>query len=146
MIGYSDRAGGFLSSGGSLANFSALFTARRERLGENFLDGAIYVSNQVHHSVSRAATLAGFPESALRTVAVDSERRIDLQNLKELIRADRLCGRQPFLIVGSVGTTNTGAIDDLEGLAEVASSERLWLHLDAAYGGFFALTDRKSVV
>ncbi|MCH7664648.1 MAG: decarboxylase [Acidobacteria bacterium] len=142
MIGYSDRAGGFLSSGGSLANFSAIFTARRERLPENFLDGTIYVSNQVHHSVGRAATLAGFPESALRTVAVDSERRIDLQNLKELIGADRTCGRKPFLVVGSVGTTNTGAIDDLEGLAEVASSERLWLHLDAAYGGFFALTER----
>ncbi len=142
MLGYSDRAGGFLSSGGSLANFSAVFTARRERLPEDFLDGTIYVSDQVHHSVMRAATLAGFPVSAVRLVAADKERRIQTRKLEELIAADRANGRKPFLIVGSVGTTNTGAVDDLQALADVATRERLWLHLDAAYGGFFALTER----
>ncbi|MCP4201355.1 MAG: aminotransferase class V-fold PLP-dependent enzyme [bacterium] len=142
MLGYAECAGGFLSSGGSLANFSAIFTARRERLSEDFLDGTIYVSNQIHHSVRRAATLAGFPTSAVRDVAVDEDRRIKVRDLEELISADRTRGRKPFLVVGSVGTTNTGAVDDLEALADIAERERLWLHLDAAYGGFFALTER----
>ena len=142
MIGYPNRSGGFLSTGGSLANFSAIFTARRELLPENFLDGTIYVSEQVHHSIGRAATLAGFGESALRIVGVDAERRIDIRQLTDAIASDRARGRKPFLVVGSVGTTNTGAIDDLEALADIAERERLWLHLDAAYGGFFALTER----
>ena len=142
MFGYPGGAGGFLASGGSLANFSAIFTARRDRLPENFLDGSIYVSSQVHHCVGKAAALAGFPPSALRTVAVDDDRRIDIESLERAIASDRALGRKPFLLVGSVGTTNTGAIDDLEALADIAARERLWLHLDAAYGGFFALTER----
>lgn len=142
MIGYPHSAGGFLSSGGSMANFSAVFTARRELLAENFLGGTIYVSEQVHHSISRAATLAGFGESALRVVPTDAKRRIEVDHLAEMIEDDRASGRTPFLVVGSVGTTNTGAIDDLEALADLAQKERLWLHLDAAYGGFFALTQR----
>ena len=76
MVGYPVSAGGYLASGGSMANFSALFTARRERLPEDFLDGLIYVSDQIHHSVLRAATLAGFPGRALRTVGVDERFRI----------------------------------------------------------------------
>ena len=142
MLGYPDEARGFLSSGGSLANFTALFTARRERLPENFLDGTIYVSTQVHHSVTRAATLAGFPESAVRSVLVDNDWCMRIDVLEETIAGDRLAGRAPFLIVGSVGTTNTGAVDDVSALADVADREQLWLHLDAAYGGFFALTER----
>ncbi len=142
MLDYPECAGGFLSSGGSLANFSAIFTARRERLSEDFLDGTIYVSSQIHHSVRRAATLAGFPTSAVRDVAVDRDRRIKVRDLEEMISADRARGRKPFLVVGSVGTTNTGAVDDLEALADIAERQRLWLHLDAAYGGFFALTER----
>lgn len=142
MLGYPESASGFLSSGGSLANFSAVFTARRERLPENFLSGTIYASTQVHHSLQRAATLAGFPESAVRKVVVDSQWRIDLDDLRGQIRADRVDGKTPFLVVGSAGTTNTGAVDDLAGLADLAAEENLWLHVDAAYGGFFALTER----
>ncbi len=142
MVGYPAAASGFLSSGGSLSNFSALFTARRERLPENFLNGAIYASDQVHHSVTRAAALAGFPESAVRTVPVDGRFRIRIDKLERRIRDDRQAGSEPFLLVGSAGTTNTGAIDDLDALADVAQRENLWLHLDGAYGGFFALTER----
>lgn len=142
MLDYPKTASGYLSSGGSLANFSAIFTARRERLPGNFLDGTIYASSQVHHSIQRAATLAGFPEDAVRHVAVDDGWRIDLDDLRRQISEDRTAGRTPFLVVGSAGTTNTGAVDDLDGLADLAAAEKLWLHVDAAYGGFFALTER----
>jgi aromatic-L-amino-acid decarboxylase len=142
LVDYPESSGGYLSSGGSMANFTAVFTARRERLPEDFLDGTIYVSDQIHHSVTRAATLAGFPWSAVRTVPVDEAWRIRVDELEQVIAEDRKNGRTPFMIVGSAGTTNTGAIDDLEALADVAEREELWLHLDAAYGGFFVLTDR----
>ena len=142
MLGYPQTASGYLSSGGSLANFSAIFTARRERLPEDFLAGTIYASNQVHHSVQRAASLAGFPADAVRKVGVDDQWRIDIEDLERQIAEDRAAGRTPFLLVGSAGTTNTGAVDDLAVLADVAAREHLWLHIDAAYGGFFALTER----
>jgi len=142
LVGYGESAGGYLSSGGSIANFTAVFTARRERLPDDFLNGTIYVSNQIHHSVTRAAALAGFPESAIRVIPVDSEWRIEVSEVERAIARDRDSGLTPFMIVGSAGTTNTGAVDDLEALADVAERENLWLHLDAAYGGFFVLTDR----
>jgi aromatic-L-amino-acid decarboxylase len=142
LVDYPKGSGGYLSSGGSIANFTAVFTARRERLPEDFLGGMIYVSSQIHHSVTRAATLAGFPESSVRTVPVDKKWRIRVDELQRLITTDRRGGRTPFMIVGSAGTTNTGAIDDLERMADVAGRERLWFHVDAAYGGFFTLTDR----
>lgn len=142
MVGYGTGSGGFLTTGGSLANFSGLVTARRERLPENFLSGTLYASDQVHHSVVKSATLAGFPERNVRSVPSDDRYRIRLDALVEAIHTDRDAGFDPFLVVGSAGTTNTGAVDDLDGLADIAEAERLWLHLDAAYGGFFLLTER----
>jgi aromatic-L-amino-acid decarboxylase len=142
MVGYPAGSGGFLATGGSLANFSGLVTARRERLPENFLSGTLYASDQVHHSVVKSATLAGFPERNVRRVPSDGRFRIRLDALAEAIRNDRRAGLDPFLVVGSAGTTNTGAVDDLTALADLAEAERLWLHLDAAYGGFFLLTER----
>ncbi len=142
LLGLPPGSGGFLSSGGSVANFSAVFTARRERLPENFLAGSLYVSSQVHHSVTRAAALAGFPAEAVRSIPVDGRQRMRIDALERTLVEDRRAGRAPFLLVGSAGTTNTGAIDDLEALADVAAREGLWFHVDAAYGGFFALTER----
>ena len=142
IVGYPDTAGGFLTSGGSLANLSALVTARRVRLPTDFLSGIIYASDQVHHSVVKAALLAGFPEGNVREIPVDAHFRMDLGILEKRVRADRQAGHTPFLVVGSAGTTNTGAVDDLAGLAIIAKQEELWFHVDAAYGGFFALTER----
>ena len=141
-VGYGEGSGGLLTSGGSLANFSALVTARRERLGDDFLDGVLYASDQAHHSVQKAALLAGFAERHLRLVESDQRFRLRLDGLAEQVRADRAAGRRPFLVVANGGSTNTGALDDLEALAELCARERLWLHVDAAYGGFFALTER----
>jgi aromatic-L-amino-acid decarboxylase len=141
IVGYPRTARGFLTTGGSLANFSALVTARRERLPEDFSDGVLYASDQAHHSIAKAAMLAGLPARAVRTVPSDGTYRIRLDRLSEAIAADRAAGLRPFLVVGSAGTTNTGAVDDLQGLARICESERLWFHVDAAYGGFFLLTE-----
>jgi aromatic-L-amino-acid decarboxylase len=140
MIGYPEGARGILTSGGSMAGFSAIFTARRERLGDDFLGGTLYVSDQTHHSIIRAAILAGFPAASVCCIETDDSFRIRLDRLEEAIARDRASGATPFLLVGNAGTTNTGAVDDLEALADLAARERLWFHVDGAYGGFFALT------
>jgi aromatic-L-amino-acid decarboxylase len=142
IVGYPDSAGGILTTGGSLSNFSALLAARRDRLPENFLKGTIYVSDQTHHSIQKAAMLAGFPEGNVREIPSDERFRISLEALSDRIASDRAAGWTPFFLVGNAGTTNTGAVDDLAALADIAGKERLWLHADAAYGGFFALTER----
>lgn len=142
MMGYPGRARGFLTSGGSLANLSALITARHVRLGEAFSDAVIYISNQAHHCLEKAARFAGFPDRNFRPLPVDHRFRLDLGALREEIRADRKSGLKPFLVAGSAGTTNTGAIDPLTELADIAAEENLWFHVDGAYGGFFAMTSR----
>ncbi len=142
IMGYGSGSLGFLTSGGSLANFSALVAARRKHLPEDFLDGTIYASNQVHHSVQKAAMLAGFPSQNTCAIESDELFRIDCDALVSAIREDKAAGRSPFLIVGSAGTTNTGAIDDFVALADIAERYGMWLHVDAAYGGFFMLTER----
>ena len=141
IVGYPASARGLLTTGGSLANFSAVVTARRERLPENFLTGTIYASDQTHHSVQKAALLAGFPPDNIRAIPSDSQFRVRVDLLEQCILEDREAERLPFLIVGNAGTTNTGAVDDLPALAEIARRERLWFHVDAAYGGCFLLTD-----
>ena len=140
IVGYPAEARGILTTGGSLANFTALVTARRHLLPENFLAGTLYASDQVHHSVVKAAMLAGFPAANVREIAADDACRIRLDHLERSIESDRREGKHPFLIVGNAGTTNTGAVDDLDGLANLAAREKMWLHIDAAYGGFFMLT------
>lgn len=142
IVGYGPQAGGFLTTGGSLANLTAVITARHERLGERFLEGVLYGSDQTHHSVHKAARLAGVPASQMREIPCDAQFRIDLKALALRIAADRGQGLRPFLICANGGTTNTGAVDDLEALADLAAREGLWLHVDAAYGGFFMLTER----
>ena len=137
-----DEALGILTSGGSLANFSAVVTARHDKLPENFLDGTMYASEHVHHSIQKAARLAGFPERAVRLVPTDSDLKMEPQALEEMVRADRERKLTPFMVVTSAGTTNTGTIDPIDDIADIARAEDLWLHVDAAYGGFFQLTTR----
>jgi len=140
IIGLPPSTRGLLTSGGSLANFTALVTARRERLPDDFLRGVLYTSDQTHHSVARAALLAGFPPASVRAVPTDGEFRLRLDLLAEQIAADRRAGLSPFLVVGNAGTTNTGAVDPLPELADLAERAGVWFHVDAAYGGFFCLT------
>jgi aromatic-L-amino-acid/L-tryptophan decarboxylase len=142
IMGYPAEARGFLTSGGSLANWSGLVTARHAKLGENFLRGTIYTSDQTHHCVAKAARLAGFPAANVRVLPADGDYRLDPARVRDAIRADRSRGMQPAILVASAGTTNSGAVDPLPELGVLAREENLWLHVDAAYGGFFRLTER----
>lgn len=142
LFGLPEESLGILTSGGSMANFSAVVAARVDRLGDDFSKGTLYASDQVHHSLVKAARLAGFPVANVREVPTDRDLRIDVGALEEAIAGDRSAGFLPFLVVGNAGTTNSGAVDPLPTLADVAQREDLWFHVDAAYGGFFQLTDR----
>jgi len=142
MFGFPPEARGILTSGGSLSNFSAVVTARHALLGERFQDGTLYASDQVHNSVVKAALLAGFPRDNVRLVATDAELRLDVAALREAVAADRRAGLRPAFVVASAGTTNTGAIDPIAEVADLARHEAMWLHVDGAYGGFFQLTER----
>ena len=142
LFAYPPESRGVLTSGGSMANFSAIVSARKAKLPENFLTGALYVSEHAHASVMKAAMLAGFPTRNVRIVATDPSLRMDVDALRRQIVDDRGAGLRPFAVVASAGTTNTGAIDPLDDLAGVAADEGLWMHVDAAYGGFFQLTAR----
>ena len=140
-----ESASGLIVSGGSMANLTAVVAARTARLGDEFARGVIYVTRHTHHSVEKAARIAGFRKDQIRAVGIDKGLRMDPDALLSAIAEDRAAGRDPFLVVGSGGTTDTGTIDPLAALAEVVASEGLWLHVDAAYGGFFQLTSRGRV-
>jgi aromatic-L-amino-acid decarboxylase len=138
-LGLPDGAGGILTSGGSLSHLTAIVTARIDRLPEEFLSGSLYVSEEAHLSAAKAARIAGFPARAIRRIPVDGRCRMRIDALERAIAEDRAAGRRPFLIMATAGTTNTGAIDPLPDLGALARREGLWLHVDAAYGGFFRL-------
>jgi len=142
-LGYDQRARGLFTTGGSMANFSAVVTARHHHLGDDgdYRGASLYMTAQAHRCVGKAARLAGLPSSALREVAVDAALRMDPRRLDAAVRADRAAGRRPFLVVASAGTTNTGAIDPLDEIADVCAAHGLWLHVDGAYGGCFALCE-----
>ncbi len=142
LFGYPAEARGVLTSGGSMANFSAIVTARRALLPEDFLAGTMYVSDQAHASLSKAAALAGFPPRNVRIVPSSEDLHLDVEALRVAVEADRRDGLRPFLVVASAGTTNTGAVDPIAELLTFARVQGLWLHVDGAYGGFFQLTDR----
>lgn len=131
-----------LTPGGSMSTLSAVVAARWSRLGEDFTDASLYVSNEVHHSVAKAAQIAGLPRDAVRVVATDDGLRMDPAALRSAVAADRAAGRRPFMVVATAGTVSTGVVDPLPALADVAEDEGLWLHVDGAYGGFFRLTQR----
>ena len=142
IVGLPRGSGGVLTSGGSLANFTSIVTARKALLPDDFLRGTLYCSNQIHHSFQKAANLAGFPYANIRELPVDEQFRIRIDALEEAIARDRADGWTPFLIAGSAGTTATGAVDDLQALARVAREQKLWFHVDGAYGALFMLTER----
>jgi aromatic-L-amino-acid decarboxylase len=139
LVGYPEGTQGLLTSGGSLSSLIALVTARRVRLPQDFLDATIYTSIDTHHSIQKSAFLAGFPEDRVRHVAVDERRRLRVDALEDAIRTDRERGLRPFFVVSNAGTTNTGAIDPTPEIADVCERHGLWLHVDAAYGGFFRM-------
>ena len=142
MLGLPAEAAGLLVSGGSVANLTALAVARRAALHDETKDAVVYLSDQTHASVDRALRLLGFRAEQLRRISTDAGFRLDATKLEERVRVDRKAGLRPFLVIANAGTTNTGAIDPMREVAEIAREHSLWLHVDAAYGGFAALTER----
>ncbi len=135
---------GLLTSGGSTATLTAVVAARHaaDPPGENSARLTMYTSEQAHSSVQRAAWIAGIPRANVRSVATDDRYRLHTEALRKAIADDRSAGFTPFLVVASAGTTNTGAVDPLHSIADLCSAERLWMHVDAAYAGFAALTNQ----
>src|SRR4051794_20244545 len=141
-VGYPSSAAGSIVSGGSVANLTALACAREAVAGTMSPDLVIYVSDQAHSSLARAARLLGFRAHQVRVLPADESFRLDPATLAAAIRADLHAGRKPFLVSASGGATNTGAVDPLEEIAGLCAEHGAWFHVDAAYGGFAVLTER----
>ncbi len=141
VFGMPPATEGLLLSGGSLANQTAIVCARDR--GDFAPDRSVaYLSERAHHSLPKAMHLCGIPAGCIRSIRATAPGRIDTQSLLEEVERDRALGRHPWLIVGVAGSTDTGSVDDLSELAAIASRCGAWFHVDAAYGGMFALTGR----
>lgn len=128
------KGGGIFTSGGSMANLTALATARKVKCGEDFSKAIIYLSDQAHSSNIKAINILGFKKEQVRIIPTDLEFKFSLNKLKNAIAKDKIEGLQPFCLIASSGTTNTGTVDPLEELAKICKTENIWLHVDGAYG------------
>jgi aromatic-L-amino-acid/L-tryptophan decarboxylase len=150
LFGYGERAGGVVTAGGSLATLDALATmlhARRPRFRERGLQTAdpplvVYTSAEAHWCVDKAVAILGIGLDSVRRVPIDDRYQMRFDALEEMIRADQAAGFEPACVVATPGTLNTGAIDPIAAIADVCAHQDLWLHLDAAYGGLFVLSER----
>jgi glutamate/tyrosine decarboxylase-like PLP-dependent enzyme len=147
MAGFPESASGLLVTGSSMANMIALLVARRACLGEDVrqagLSGArltAYCSAAAHGCVARAMDMAGLGTDSLRLIPCDRAHRMDIAALREAIARDVAAGARPFLVVGTAGTVDTGAFDDLASIADVARAENLWFHVDGAFGATAAFS------
>lgn len=141
-LGYPETARGVLVSGGSAANLTALACAREALSGAMRDDLVVYVSDQGHSSLARAARNLGFRPGQVRVLPVDAGFRMRVDALAAALDADLAAGRRPLAVLAVAGTTNTGAVDDLSATARVCREHGVWLHVDAAYGGFASLAPR----
>ncbi|MEO5963438.1 MAG: aminotransferase class V-fold PLP-dependent enzyme [Thermomonas sp.] len=128
---------GLFTTGGSMAMFNAIACAREKLLGHDIRSGTLYVSSQTHHCVVKAAKLAGIAHDRVRVIDVDADFRMRVDALEHAIAADRAAGLKPFMVFSTAGTTNTGAVDPINAVADIAAREAIWHHVDGAYGGFF---------
>jgi aromatic-L-amino-acid/L-tryptophan decarboxylase len=138
-LGMPEGTAGVLVSGGSAANLTALLVAR-EAAGGPSEDSVVYVSDQGHSSLARTARAMGLRPHQIRVLPTDDRWRLQPETVTAAVGADRRAGRVPIAVCASAGSTSTGAVDPLPGLADLCAAEGLWLHVDAAYGGFAALT------
>jgi glutamate/tyrosine decarboxylase-like PLP-dependent enzyme len=155
MLGFPISSSGLLTSGCSAANLIGLAVARNTRAGYDLrrqglrtasASMVLYTSEQAHSSIQKAVELLGLGSDALRLVPVDDQFRIDLKALAASITSDRKSGLYPFCVVGAAGTTNSGAVDDLEALADLCQMEDLWFHVDGAFGAWAAIAPRSKVL
>jgi glutamate/tyrosine decarboxylase-like PLP-dependent enzyme len=149
LFGFPDSASGVFATGTSMANLMAVLVARTAALGPIArqhgmgADGALltaYTSSAAHGCISRAMDIAGLGSDALRKIGVDADHRIDVAALRAQIAIDREIGFKPFMIVASAGTVDVGAIDDLAALAALCREEKIWFHVDGAFGALAILS------
>ncbi len=149
MLGYPLDASGLLVSGGSMANLVSLTVARNTQAGFDVRRQGVqaalrkllvYGSHEMHSSIQKAVEVLGLGSDALRQLPVNADFQIDLAALEDAIAADRVAGHQPLCLVGNAGTVNTGAIDDLNALADIAAREGMWFHVDGAFGALAAVS------
>ncbi len=142
LVGLPEGSGGLLVSGGSMANLVALAACREAKLPGTRRRGlraatrspAVYASTEAHSCILRAVEMLGLGSDALRLVPVDAEYRMDVHALRELLAADRAAGLEPICIVASAGTVNTGVVDPIDAIGDVAREHGCWFHVDGAYG------------
>ena len=142
LCGLPESAGGLFVSGGSVANMTALVAARHSLLQDRIEGATVYFSDQTHSSVERALHVIGFAPDQIRKLPSDEEFRLPLAGLRDAVAKDRAKGLRPFCIIANAGTTNTGAVDPTPELADIAATEKLWLHIDGAFGAAAVLSER----
>src|SRR6185369_15471223 len=151
LVGYDAQANGLLTSGGSMANLIALMIASRTKSNNASRHGfwnagppmTVYASEEVHMSIAKAADILGIGRDQVRTIACDEQQRMRVDALRQSIQADLREGLWPFCVVGSAGTVNTGVVDPLMEIANIADEFGLWFHVDGAYGAPGVLDERK---
>lgn len=147
VFSFPDSSVGNLTSGGSVSALIA-FTAARDKHGvknESVRESVVYMTEQVHHSARKALRIIGLEDAITRYVPMDGNYRMKTGELDEQVQRDKTAGLKPFLVIGSAGTTDTGAVDPLDEIADIAEKHELWFHADAAYGGFFILTSKREL-
>ena len=142
VCGFPESAGGLFVSGGSMANLTGLVAARHTLLQDRIDRATVYFSDQTHSSVQRALHVIGFMPEQMRKLPSDENFRLSIQTLRQAVEEDRAKGLRPFCVIANAGTTNTGAIDPLNELADLAAKEKLWLHIDGAFGAAAVLSER----
>ena len=143
LAGFGEKAGGIFVSGGSMANITALTAARDRKLTEvNLHLGTAYVSDQTHSSVAKGLRVIGIPSQRLRTIPTDENFRMRTDLLRQAIQEDLRQGYIPFAVIGTAGTTNTGAIDPLPEIAAICREFGMWFHVDGAIGGSLLLSPK----
>ncbi|RKS01669.1 aminotransferase class V-fold PLP-dependent enzyme [Flavobacterium sp. 102] len=144
LAGYTEGYGGNLTSGGSYANLIALLTAKRAKNINirNVEKTVVYCSHQSHHSIQKAINIIGLEDCIIRYINIDSELRIDVKELEVQITEDLKIGLNPFLVIANAGSTDAGMIDPLLDIGKIAAKHSIWFHIDAAYGGFYLMTNR----
>jgi glutamate/tyrosine decarboxylase-like PLP-dependent enzyme len=148
LLGYPAASAGDLTSGGSIANLVGIVTAREAHglKARDFGRAVVYLSEQSHHAIDKALRIAGLKESVKRMIPLDGRHRMRVEALEEAIEGDAKAGLRPWLIAATAGTTDTGAVDPLPELADVARHHGVWLHVDGAYGATFALTEQGKLI
>lgn len=143
LVGYPEGFAGNLASGGSIANLTAVVTARdaHQIKGRDIERTVIYVSEQIHHCLNKAFRIAGMGEAIIRQVPLDEHFKLKPAALEQQIKSDIAEGLKPWLVIASAGTTDTGVIDPLQEVGEIARHYDCWYHIDGAYGGFFLLAE-----